>query len=301
MRHGRPDTDDHPVPMNGSRRRPGRGGGPGVDDPHTDPFGWEPVPVEIPAARRPPGPGDTGPVPRHRGPERAAPAPPPGRARAGTASGATAASGRAAAARRESSRRAGQASRADARARGGTPGAAPGTGISTVAVPVAIGSLVAVALGVWARVHDPTGVAVNLAGFSGALAVKTWLATAAMALGLVQLWSALVVSGRVGRGCTTLVRGLHRWSGRAAVLVTVPVAVQCLIALGFSGATPRALVHSLLGCLFYGAFVTKMLLLRRPGVPGWVMGVAGGLVFAVLTGLWLTSAAWFFGTRGITF
>ncbi|MET0189368.1 MAG: DUF6529 family protein [Pseudonocardia sediminis] len=177
----------------------------------------------------------------------------------------------------------------------------PGPRISTLVVPVAIGTLVAVALGVYAREHDPTGVAVNLAGFSGALAVKTWLATAAMALGLVQLWSALVVTGRIGRGATPLIHTLHRWSGRAAVLITVPVAVQCLIALGWSGATPRALAHSLFGCLFYGAFATKMLLLRRRGVPGWAMAVAGGLVFALLTGIWLTSAAWFFGTRGITF
>ncbi|MDN5917103.1 MAG: DUF6529 family protein [Pseudonocardia sp.] len=177
----------------------------------------------------------------------------------------------------------------------------PGPRISTLVVPVAIGTLVAVALGVWAREHDPTGVAVNLAGFSGALAVKTWLASAAMAFGLVQLWSALVMSGRIGRGATPLIRGLHRWSGRAAVLITVPVAIQCLIALGWSGATPRTLAHSLLGCLFYGAFATKMLLLRRRRVSGWAMALAGGLVFALLTGIWLTSAAWFFGTRGFTF
>lgn len=283
-------------------------GDPG-DDPHTDPHGWEPVAAD-PAPDAPRERGDAGPpIPLQRGRARRPRGGAPGDRRAGDrarrperrTSSRPGTSARA----EETVRSAGTARPATSRREAREPSAeltnVAGPRIATLAVPVAVGTLVAVALGVWAREHDPTGVAVNLAGFSGALAVKTWLGSAAMALGLVQLWSALVVTGRIGRGATALVRGLHRWSGRAAVLVTVPVAVQCLIALGWSGATPRALVHSLLGCLFYGAFVTKMLLLRRRGVPGWAMAVAGGLVFALLTGIWLTSAAWFFGTRGLTF
>lgn len=176
-----------------------------------------------------------------------------------------------------------------------------GPRISTIAIPVAIGTLVAVGIGVWARTQDPTGVAVNLAGFSSAGAVKTWLASLALVLALAQGWTGMVMRGRIGAGATPLVATLHRWTGRLAVLVTVPVAVQCLIALGWSGATPRTLVHSVLGCVFYGAFVTKMLLLRRSGVPGWVVAVSGGLLLAVLTGIWLTSALWFFGTHGLSF
>lgn len=61
------------------------------------------------------------------------------------------------------------------------------------------------------------------------------------------------------------------------------------------------LVHSLFGCLFYGAFVTKMLLLTRPGAPGWSLPTLGGAVFTGLTALWLSSALWFFTTTGITF
>jgi hypothetical protein len=171
----------------------------------------------------------------------------------------------------------------------------------TVAIPVAIGSLVAVGIGAWARTSDPTGIAVNIAGFSSAGAVKTWLATLALLFALVQLWTAMVMRGRIGSGPGARTAMVHRWSGRIAVLVTVPVAVQCLIAMGWSGATTRTLVHSLLGCLFYGAFVTKMLLLRRRGVPGWLIAVSGGLLLAVLAGIWLTSALWFFGTKGLTF
>ncbi|WP_264198336.1 DUF6529 family protein [Pseudonocardia sp. ICBG601] len=44
-----------------------------------------------------------------------------------------------------------------------------------------------------------------------------------------------------------------------------------------------------------------MLLLRRPGVPGWLLAVAGGVLLAVLAGVWLTSALWFFTGHGLSF
>jgi hypothetical protein len=177
----------------------------------------------------------------------------------------------------------------------------PTTRTAVVAVPVAIGVLVAVALGVYGRLHEPALVSVNVAGFSSPGAVKSWLATAAFALALVQLGSALVMWGKVPRVVApSWIGGLHRWSGRLAVLVTVPVAVHCLYALGFDFSSPRALVHSLFGCFFYGIFVTKMLSLTRPNLPGWALPVIGGLTFSALTGLWLTAAVWFFTTKGLT-
>jgi hypothetical protein len=39
------------------------------------------------------------------------------------------------------------------------------------------------------------------------------------------------------------------------------------------------LFHSLFGCVFYGAFVTKVMLLIRKGLPRWVIPFAEGLVF----------------------
>ena len=168
--------------------------------------------------------------------------------------------------------------------------------------PVAIGILVAVALGVYGRLHEPAAVSVNVAGFSSPGAVKAWLATAAFVLALVQLGSALVMFGKIpGVAGPSWLGGLHRWSGRLAVLVTVPVAVHCLYALGFDWSSPRTLVHSLFGCFFYGVFVTKMLVLSRSGLPGWSLPVVGGLTFSALTGLWLTAAVWFFTTTGLTF
>ena len=108
-----------------------------------------------------------------------------------------------------------------------------------------------------------------MAGFSSGTAAKSWLGTAAFALVVVQLLSAVAMY-RTGAGWLA---GLHRWSGRVAVLLTVPVAVHCLYALGFQLGSPRVLAHSLAGCFVYGVFVAKMLVLPRPnaaplGHPG---------------------------------
>ncbi|UOZ05285.1 DUF6529 family protein [Amycolatopsis sp. WQ 127309] len=168
-------------------------------------------------------------------------------------------------------------------------------------VPLAIGAVVAVALGVYGNLHTPTGVAINVAGFSSPQSVKAWLATVVVVLAIVQLVTALVLYGKLGSGAPAWAGPVHRWSGRLAFLVSIPVALHCLYALGFQSFDTRVLLHSLLGCFFYGIFVVKMLLLRKDGVPGWSLPVVGGLVFTALVGLWLSASLWFFTQSGLTF
>jgi hypothetical protein len=172
----------------------------------------------------------------------------------------------------------------------------------TLLIAVVLGVGLSVGLGVYGKFHQPSNVAINLAGFSSGLSAKAWLASVAFALALVQLVTALRMYGKLGRAATGATAGLvHRWSGRLAVLVSVPVAVHCLYALGFQGYSTRVLLHSLLGCFFYGAFGAKMLLLSRDGAPKWALPLLGGLVFSALTAIWLTSSLWFFGTSGVKF
>ena len=57
--------------------------------------------------------------------------------------------------------------------------------IGPVLIAFAIGSAVAVGLGVYGKVHDPTGQAINLAGFSSGLAAKAALGTVAANLASV--------------------------------------------------------------------------------------------------------------------
>jgi hypothetical protein len=179
-----------------------------------------------------------------------------------------------------------------------TAPAAPRTGAALL-VPLLAGGIVAVALGVYGRLHDPTGVAVNVAGLSSPLSVKVWLASGAALLALVQLLTALSMWGRLGRVRPAWAATGHRWSGRAAFLLTIPVAVHCLYALGFATYDARVLAHSLLGCFFYGAFTAKMLILPKKGLPWWVLPLAGGAVFTALVALWLTSSLWYFTTVGV--
>ena len=175
------------------------------------------------------------------------------------------------------------------------------TGVAVLTAAV-IGSLVAVALGVFGKLHDPQYFSINIAGFSSGYVAKSWLATIAIVLALFQLVSAFAMYRLIPGGKAPAWMGTaHVWSGRLAVLVSVPVAVHCLYALGFQSYDNRVLFHSLFGCFFYGAFVTKMVLLTRKGLRGWVIPVAGGLVFFGLVYVWLTSALWYFDTNGITF
>lgn len=172
-----------------------------------------------------------------------------------------------------------------------------------VVIAMGFGALVAVTIGAYSGLHDPTGQAFDLAGFSSGLHAKAWLASIAFALAVVQLVSASAMWGRLpgvsGGGRAAGV--LHRWSGRLAVLVSLPVAAHCLYALGFQGFDARVLVHSLLGCFFYGIFVCKMIVLTRRDQARWVVPVVGGILFTCLTGLWLTSSLWFFTQSGLSF
>ncbi|MEU7831778.1 MULTISPECIES: DUF6529 family protein [unclassified Nonomuraea] len=169
------------------------------------------------------------------------------------------------------------------------------TSFHPLSVPLLIGGMVAIALGVFGRIHAPTGFAVGPAGFSAALPMKAWLTTGAFVLAAVQVISALSMWGKLG---VSIPPGVHRWSGRLAFLLTIPVAFHCLYALGLQYDVPRVLAHSLLGCFFYGLFTAKMLALPKRGTPGWTLPVIGGLAFTALVGLWLTSSFWFFTTIG---
>ncbi|MEU6994256.1 DUF6529 family protein [Streptomyces sp. NPDC046465] len=165
-------------------------------------------------------------------------------------------------------------------------------------LPALVAAAVAVGLGVYGKAHDPAGTAFNLAGFSSTGAVKSWLGTTAFAFALVQVVSALMLYERIPG--PSWAAGLHRWSGRIAFLVAVPVAVHCLYAFGYQSYSTRVLWHSLLGCFFFGAFSAKMLLLRAERLPGWLLPLVAGAVLAALAVIWLTSALWFFRTVGVT-
>lgn len=175
------------------------------------------------------------------------------------------------------------------------------TGSRGAVVAVLVGAAVAACLGVYAQVHTPAGRPLFLLGFSGMLQMKAWLGSAALALIVVQLLTALWMWGRLpGAGAApSWIAPVHRWSGSVAFVLTLPVAFHCVWSLGFATYDARVFVHSAAGCLFYGAYAAKMLGLRVPGVPGRFIPVLGGTVLTLFVLTWLTAALWVFTRSGI--
>ena len=168
-----------------------------------------------------------------------------------------------------------------------------------------LGAGVAVALGVYGRVHDPAGFdGLPSFGFSGQGVFKSWAATVVLALALWQVFSALWLYGRLpgGRPAPAWLGTVHRSTGAIAFLVSLPVAFYCLYGLGFSQDPfrPRTLVHSLAGCVFYGAFATKVVFVHSRRLPGWALPLAGGLLFTAIVVLWWTGAIWYWGVEGVS-
>lgn len=166
-----------------------------------------------------------------------------------------------------------------------------------LAVPLVIVALIALTVGLVARqtVREPYAIPFFHPFFVDTLHMKAWLVTIALVLACGQLLTAariyeLFRFPAKGR----LYHRIHRWSGRTAILVTLPVAYHCVFLLGFGTDTPRILIHSLLGSALYGTVVAKVLIVRSTRFAPWVLPVAGGLLFAIILGLWLTSALWFF-------
>lgn len=159
-----------------------------------------------------------------------------------------------------------------------------------------VGAIVSVSLGLYAHAHTPAGRPIFTLGFSGMLQMKTWLTTAVAVLVVIQLVTARAMWRH---GSPAWVPHVHRWSGTAAFVVSLPVAFHCMWALGFGTGSTRVLVHSVVGCAFYGAYAAKMLALRVAGLPSWTLPLLGGTVLASVIVLWLSAALWFFTRSGL--
>ena len=181
---------------------------------------------------------------------------------------------------------------------------APGLGRRTrspewLAVPLLAFALVSLLVGILAKSTDPGPKHYFDLIFSDPIHMKVWLASAAATLAVFQIFSAAWIFGKLPWRRPRWIGRAHRISGITAFALTLPVAYHCIFNLGFQDATTRVLAHSLLGCAFFGAFAAKVLIVRLHRYPGWVLPTAGGLLFAVLIGVWYTSALWFFRLVGV--
>ena len=132
--------------------------------------------------------------------------------------------------------------------------------------------------------------------FSSAIAAKAWLATGALALALVQVTTAARIYGRLDflpeRG--PAIATVHRWSGRLAFLLTLPVFFHCVTILGWQTPDLRVATHSVLGTFVYGVFAAKVLIVRDRSLPVWALPAAGLTLASTLALIWTTSSLWYF-------
>ena len=167
-----------------------------------------------------------------------------------------------------------------------------------------VGAAVSLAIGLYASEHQPTGQSILGDGlfFSATLNMKAWLATAFVALALLQLFTALRMFDRIKfpRQMPSWPPIVHRASGTLAFLISLPVVYHCVWALGFQfdDAPTRVAIHGLAGTFFYGAFTAKMLFLQVDDLPGLLLPIVGGLTFSLAVAIWLTSGLWFFDNFG---
>jgi hypothetical protein len=166
-------------------------------------------------------------------------------------------------------------------------------------VPLLAFALVSLTVGLVARSTEPGPKHYFQLVFSDPIHMKVWLATAAATLAVFQIFSAAWIFRKLPWSRPPWINAAHRWSGRTAFVLTLPVAYHCIFNLGFQDATSRTLAHSLLGCAFFGAFAAKVLIVRLHRYPSWVLPTAGGLLFGILIAVWYTSALWFFRLVGV--
>lgn len=168
-----------------------------------------------------------------------------------------------------------------------------------LAITLLVGTAVAIVLGVVGS-QQPVPRLLPVWWFTSMQSMKAWLATVVLVLLVGQLATAGWMYGWLPgvRRAPGWVRTVHRASGVLAFLLTLPVAFYCLYSFGFDTTTPRTQAHSVAGCVFYGAFASKMTGLRLSRMPAWLVPVLGGSLFASFVVAWHQSAWWWFSLIG---
>jgi plastocyanin len=177
---------------------------------------------------------------------------------------------------------------------------APPTQPARLLIPLLLGALTAAGLYVWAKNLTPD-YSTSLFGQTATdtFPLKSWLGTALLALAVLQVTTALWLYGKLLRSRPRRLGIVHRLTGAAAILVSLPIAYHCMFAYGFRSFDTRTAVHSIAGCFFYGAIVAKIVIVRSKQLPGWALPLAGGTVVTVIFVLWYSAALWYFNDSSV--
>ena len=176
------------------------------------------------------------------------------------------------------------------------------SGIGSGLMPRAVSLLV----GAFGKAHDPSLDATTTLWFDTVTDMKVVLSVVVGVLAVLQLIGALWIYGKLGIAAPSWLGTAHRLTGIVALALSLLVAYHCLWALGLESGTlasgdkvpTRVVVHGVLGCAVMGALVVKVVAVRSRRAPGWFLPVAGGLLFALLVVVVLTSAGWYIDANG---
>jgi cytochrome c553 len=166
-------------------------------------------------------------------------------------------------------------------------------GARWLGVPLLAFAFFSLTAGLLAR-HEPRSKGYFRLFFSDPVHLKAGFASAAVALACFQLFSAAWIFRKLPWPRPRWIGSAHRWTGRLAFACTLPVAYHCIFKLGFQKPDGRVLAHSLFGCAVYGAFAAKVTIVRLHRFAAPVLPIAGGVLFAVLVGVWYTSSVWLY-------
>jgi len=190
-----------------------------------------------------------------------------------------------------------------------TPG---GASTKSMAIPLgafAAGAVVALLLGIFGKVHDPSTDGTTSLWFDTVIGMKAAISVAIGVLAVGQVVGALWIYGKLGIKAPSWLGTAHRVSGTVALLLAVFVGYHCIWVLGLQSGTvhndyetfevgARTVIHGVLGCMVFGAVVVKVVAVRSKRAAGWFLPVAGGLLFSLLIVVVLTSAGWYINEKG---
>ncbi len=125
---------------------------------------------------------------------------------------------------------------------------------------LAVGAAVAVALGVYSVLHQPTGRDFVLYGFESAASWKNALTLVVALLLVAQAALSFKLAGLFGLRATTRpwLSELRCLLATLAVGFSLPVAFHCVWVLGFGSDSPAITLHSILACVAYGCVVAAL-------------------------------------------
>ena len=125
---------------------------------------------------------------------------------------------------------------------------------------LAAGTAVALALGAYSVLHEPTRRDFVLYGFESAASWKSALTLVVAVLFVAQAALGFKLAGMLGFRVPTRagLAELRRLVATLAVGFSVPVAFHCVWVLGFRSDSSAVTLHSILGCVAYGCVVAAL-------------------------------------------